>query len=161
MVLKMNTIIKFRIPGKIIAYKNPNITTKANSKYSRCPYKIRTYSDHKMKEYEQYIGLIAKNHMQLYNIKPLECAIILKIDAFFKIPTIFSKNQKDLILKGKIKYTNYPDLTNILKLVEDSIKNICFGDDCQTTKAIVSKNWCQNLESDSYIDIEIRKDIDD
>ena len=63
-----------------------------------------------------------------------------------------------LISEGRLKYLHYPDLTDIEKLVEDAVKNICFGDDCIVTRKETSKNWCKIKGEESYVDLEIKQD---
>ena len=147
-------MIKLRIKGAIVSYKNPKFTT-ANLRGRQ---RARAYSDPRMKEYQQYIGLLARNYMQLYRIKPLQGAIFFKMDAYFKIPLKFIERDVQLISEGRLKYLHYPDLTDIEKLVEDAVKNICFGDDCIVTRKETSKNWCKIKGEESYVDLEIKQD---
>ena len=136
-------MICFSVVGDIVEYKNP-----LKGKHS-------FYSPSIMKNYQYLISLTAKNYMQQHDIKPINGPVTLIIEAFFKIPSSFTELQIKDINEEKLIYTKKPDSTNILKLVEDALKNICFGDDDKVVNTVISKRYCKIPGRESYLNIII------
>jgi len=138
--------MKFRVVGDIVAYKNPKASFSG---------KIHMYSPKEMKIYQTAISLIARNYMQINNLAPISGAVKLSIWAYFKIPKSFKGSKLKHILGGTFKHTVKPDRTNILKCIEDAVKDICFGDDCVVTEGQIKKSYCKQIDQKTYFDIEI------
>jgi len=82
--------------------------------------------------------------------KPLENPLKMKIKAFCSIPTTYSKKKRLKCLCAMLRPAKKPDLSNILKIIEDSLNTVFFQDD----KQIVS------LEMEKYYDEVPRTEIE-
>lgn len=66
---------------------------------------------------------------QQWQIDPLECPIHLSVAAFFELPKSYSKKKAEAFNPG-YKPTK-PDLSNIIKQIEDCANGIIWKDDAQ------------------------------
>ena len=89
---------------------------------------VKAYDPTKSREYKKYIQLIAK-----YNAPktPVTGAVILSLKIYRKIPKVMSSKKRAAALSGKLRPTTKPDVSNILKGVEDALKGIWYADDSQ------------------------------
>jgi len=55
-------------------------------------------------------------------LSPLPGAIQLKFVFFMPVPESTSKKRKDFMLQGEIQHLHKPDLTNMVKLMEDCLE---------------------------------------
>lgn len=60
-----------------------------------------------------------------------EKQLAMKITAFYQIPKSASKKKSDVMLSGEIRPTKKPDLSNVIKCVEDALNGVAYGDDSQ------------------------------
>lgn len=100
----------------------------------------KMYRNKETKVFEEAVGYIAKNYMQKRSLTPLHGAIALRL-----INYIYSK--KNINPDGSMKSiycTEKPDNTNVLKSIEDGLKNICFGDDKSVVDTHVTKYFCDS-----------------
>ena len=61
------------------------------------------------------------------------------IRAEYAIPMTTSKRKRQLMLSGQIRPTKKPDLTNILKIIEDALNKIAYKDDSQIVSIVAEK----------------------
>lgn len=92
--------------------------------------KNKLYKSQECEDFEWHIGLCAK--VASAGMPKLEGAIKLILNIY-----IYSTKPRK-----SIYCTNKPDCTNILKSVEDGMKNICFKDDKDVAKQETAKYWC-------------------
>ena len=62
---------------------------------------------------------------------PCEGPVELKMTAYMPVPASWSKKKKAAALAGTIRPTGKPDASNILKNLEDGMRQIVFRDDSQ------------------------------
>lgn len=120
----VNYKIKFIIPGHPFTKK----------------YKIsgnKMYKNNKTRSFEEGIQLIAKNYMMKHNLKPLEGCIFLKLIIY-----VYQRKITVTGINNMIFCTKSPDCTNVLKSVEDGLKNICFLDDRKVVSVKLEKYCC-------------------
>jgi Holliday junction resolvase RusA-like endonuclease len=60
---------------------------------------------------------------------PLDCALRIDLSAEFGIPASWSKKRVAAAIAGAIRPTKRPDLSNIIKQVEDALNGVVFRDD--------------------------------
>lgn len=97
-----------------------------------------TYTPQKTVDYE---NLVKFSYLQITNDKLVDCAIKIKIKAYFEPPKSTSKKKyKELIGKP---YTKYPDGDNICKAVCDGLNGIAFDDDKQISEIHVYKKYAK------------------
>ena len=81
--------------------------------------------------------------------RPLE----MNIKAYYKIPKSASKNVRQFMLDGHSRPTKKPDLSNVVKVVEDALNNVAYYDDVQIVKITAEKYYSDNPR----VEIEIRE----
>lgn len=67
--------------------------------------------------------------------------IVLRVRAVFPIPQSKTKQEKALMLAGKIKPTVKPDVDNVIKAVLDALNGVAFPDDKAVTWLIGEKEY--------------------
>jgi Holliday junction resolvase RusA-like endonuclease len=60
---------------------------------------------------------------------PLDCAVRVDLSAEFSIPSSWSRKKQAAALTGVIRPTKRPDLSNVIKQVEDAFNGVVFRDD--------------------------------
>lgn len=63
--------------------------------------------------------------------QPLTGPLQLDVHAEFRIPQSFSKAKRQAAILGELRPTKKPDLSNIIKQIEDAFNGIVFVDDAQ------------------------------
>ena len=107
-----------------------------------------TYTDKKTVDYE---NLVKFSYLQVSNDKLVDCAIKIKIKAYFEPPKSISKKKyKELIGKP---YTKSPDGDNICKAICDGLNGIAYNDDRQVAKLEIEKLYGEK----AYTEVEIKK----
>lgn len=93
-----------------------------------------TYTPQKTVDYE---NLVKFSYLQVTNDKLVDCAIKIKIKAYFEPPKSTSKKKyKELIGKP---YTKKPDIDNLCKSILDGLNGIAYTDDNQVTNLEIQK----------------------
>ena len=77
------------------------------------------------------------------NFKPLEGSLSLNMIAQFQVPKSTSKKKRADMLAGKIRPTKKPDLSNVIKIVEDALNMLAYRDDSQITMISARKTYCE------------------
>jgi Holliday junction resolvase RusA-like endonuclease len=88
---------------------------------------------------KQRIALYAKYHVTPILDGPIENTIELGIKFFFSMPKSWSKKKREKL--NKAYHTQKPDLTNCIKMVEDTLNGIFWKDDSQIAKIYAQKFW--------------------
>jgi len=89
-------------------------------------------------------NLIKETFMLFYpNFKPIQEAIILKINAYFSIPKSISKKKRDLMIEGKLRPIRRPDVDNCLKICMDALEKVAFLNDSQIIEARIKKFYSE------------------
>lgn len=70
-------------------------------------------------------------------VEPVE----LSVQAFFPVPSSWSKKRKAMALAGEIQHTVKPDGSNVLKSIEDALNGVVYADDSQIIKSTISKHY--------------------
>lgn len=114
--------MKFIIQGKATGKGRPRL-----GRYG-------TYTPQKTVDYE---NLVKFSYLQVTNDKLVDCAIKIKIKAYFEPPKSISKKKyKELIGKP---YMKKPDADNICKSILDGLNGIAYTDDNQVTNLEIQK----------------------
>ena len=110
--------ISITVPGEPVAKARPRFTKNGH-----------VYTPKKTAVYEQVIGLHARAAMKGHKI--LTGPIRLSVTAYMPIPQSWSRTQKTKAMSGALRHTKRPDLSNIIKSVEDALNGIVYADDAQ------------------------------
>jgi len=120
-------MIQLTIPGEPIGKARPRMTRNGI-----------VYTPKKTLNYETLIK-------ELFIIKypdfqPLEGPVRMSLSAWLKIPKT-SKKKTEAMENGEIRPTKKPDMSNILKSVEDALNNLAYRDDKQIVEVEIEKKY--------------------
>jgi len=121
--------IEFTVPGKPVPMARPRVTMHG------------TYTPKRCRDYKTSVAMFARRAM--HDREPLEGAIVCRIDLSFDIPKSYKEGKLLAARHNVIKPVgrNTGDADNHAKAVLDALKGICWGDDSQVTKLIVTKRF--------------------
>lgn len=120
-------MIKLIIPGEPMGKARPRMT--------------KTGFVYNPKKSVNYETLIKELFIIKYpDFQPLEGPVRMRLWAWMKMPKA-SKKKIEAMKSGEIRPTKKPDLSNILKIVEDSLNSLAFFDDKQIVEARVEKRY--------------------
>ena len=120
-------IIQFAVPGEPKG-KGTHRTSKG-----------RAYADPATKAYEQMVGMCAR--IAIGPRRPLEGPVSLEIDAVATPPASWSKKRRQRAASGFEFPTVKPDLSNVIKAIEDGCKGIAWLDDKQVVELTAAKRY--------------------
>ncbi len=126
-------IVNFTVYGEPVAQGRPKFTTAGGF--------VRAYDPARSREYKQYVRAEA---LRVKPEKPLEGELTMQVDIYREIPKSFSKKKITEAIEGRLRPTTKPDVSNIIKGVEDAIKGIIYKDDSQIVDLSVSK-WYSEI----------------
>lgn len=127
----MSNVLAFEIPGQPIGQGRP--------KFSTINGHARAYDPEKSRNYKAYIRMLATQAMKASGFTMIEGPCSIEIFAFFEVPKSKSKKFREAALSGLEYPTKKPDLSNIIKGIEDAINNLVYKDDA----CIVSLSVCK------------------
>ena len=111
---------KVVIGGEPVPQGRPRLTTINGYARAYDPVKSRTY--------KQLIKLLAQQYAPE---KPVENPVVLSVLIYHKIPKSFSKKKRMQIELGYLRPTTKPDISNVVKGVEDALNGVWYKDDSQ------------------------------
>lgn len=123
--------LMFEIPGSPIGQGRP--------KFSTINGHAKAYDPEKSRNYKAYVRMLATQAMKDSGFTMIEGPCCLSIDAYFEVPKSKSKKFREAALSGLEYPTKKPDLSNIVKGIEDAINNLVYKDDA----CIVSLSVCK------------------
>lgn len=86
-------------------------------------------------EKKKYVKYLHQEIAKQYNGKPLTFEVSLHVTYVFK----FRKRDKRFEKLGWMPMAQRPDLTNLIKPVEDAMQGVCFLDDSQVVETSMKK----------------------
>ena len=123
--------VEFAVPGEPVAKGRARA-------FIRCG-KIGHYTPDKTATYESLVRLFASRAMG--NKPPMNEAIMLTVDAFFSIPRSWPLSKQEDAEVWKIRKISRPDLSNVVKSVEDALNGVVWVDDSQIVQLHASKHY--------------------
>lgn len=117
--------VNFTIPGKPFAWKRPRFNRKTGA----------TFNDAAQESYYSTVASIALRHLN----QPLDGPVGMTVMATFAMPKSWSK-KKRAAMAGK-PHTQKPDLSNLVKAIEDAANRVLFLDDSQIAAGAQTKVW--------------------
>lgn len=98
----------------------------------------RSYTPEQTVNYENFVKLCyIEQKGEFFGEKPLR----MEITAYYPIPKSARKKQLAKMLTGEIRPTKKPDLTNVVKSIEDGLNFVAYKDDSQIVTLITIKNY--------------------
>lgn len=98
-----------------------------------------TYTPERTRNAEAYVRMLAAQEMA--GRAPFPGPVALTLRAIMPVPASWSKKKQAAALAGEILPTRKPDLSNVLKLVEDGLNGIVIVDDVQIVDQSVQKRY--------------------
>lgn len=132
--------IHFIIPGDPVGKGRARVTKTGHA-----------YTPQKTRDYEELVKLSClAAHCPPF---PKGVPIILTMIATYPIPKSASKKRRQMMIDGEILPTCKPDLSNVLKAVEDGLNNgIGYHDDSQIYMEFTAKKYGERSEVEVWID---------
>lgn len=121
----------FTVPGDPVA--------KGRAKVSTFGGKVRAYTPPKTRNYETLVRLACEQAMD--GQTPFDGPLYLRMDVYLSIPESWSKRKKAAALEGTVFPTKKPDLSNVLKAVEDGMNSVAYTDDSRIVNLASSKRY--------------------
>lgn len=113
--------LMLEIPGSPIGQGRP--------KFSTINGHAKAYDPEKSRNYKAYVRLLATQAMKDSGFTMIEGPCCLSIDAYFEVPKSKSKKFREAALSGLEYPTKKPDLSNIIKGIEDALNGLAYKDD--------------------------------
>ena len=127
--------LMFEIPGSPIGQGRP--------KFSTINGHAKAYDPEKSRNYKAYVKLLATQAMKDTGFTMLEGPCCLDILAFFEVPKSKSKKFRERALMGLERPTKKPDLSNIIKGIEDALNGLAYKDDSSIVYLSVAKHYSE------------------
>ena len=89
---------------------------------------VKAYDPAKSRDYKQYVRLVAAQDAP---DAPVTGAVVLSLKIYRAVPKSMSKKKREAALAGQLRPTTKPDVSNVLKGVEDALKGLWYVDDSQ------------------------------
>ena len=134
--------IQFTIPGTPVAKARPRVTRSGHA-----------YTPKKTADYEMRVKICVMQLMAVQRLRPTTEAVRLTVQAFFPIPASWTKAKKEKALNGDLKHTTKPDLSNIVKAVEDAMNGIVYKDDSQISEIVCVKRYSMSPKVDLTVEV--------
>lgn len=72
---------------------------------------------------------------------PLDDPVEMELDVFLPIPKSASRRRRELMATGAIRPAVRPDLSNVLKSVEDALNGVAYRDDSMIVHQVIKKQF--------------------
>ena len=99
---------------------------------------VKAYDPEKSRDYKSYVRLIAAQNAP---DSPVEGAIEFSLRIYRAIPKGMPKYKREAAKAGTLRPVTKPDVSNILKGVEDALKGVWYKDDSQIVGYGVLGKW--------------------
>ncbi|MEQ2868637.1 RusA family crossover junction endodeoxyribonuclease [Selenomonas noxia] len=99
---------------------------------------VKAYDPAKSRDYKSYVRLIAAQNAP---VTPVEGAIEFSLRIYRAIPKGMPKYKREAAKAGALRPVTKPDVSNVLKGVEDALKGVWYKDDSQIVGYGVLGKW--------------------
>ena len=99
---------------------------------------VKAYDPAKSRDYKSYVRLIAAQNAP---VTPVEGAIEFSLRIYRAIPKGMPKYKREAAKEGALRPVTKPDVSNVLKGVEDALKGVWYKDDSQIVGYGVLGKW--------------------
>ena len=107
-------------------------------RFSRQGSFVKAYDPAKSRDYKQYVRLVAAQDAPE---TPVTGAVLLSLRIYRSIPKSMPRYKREAALAGVLRPTTKPDVSNVLKGVEDALKGLWYADDSQIVGYGVLGKW--------------------
>jgi len=129
------TIRVLSIPGRPMGKQRPRV--------------LKNGVPYTPKETVNYETLVKQLYIQKYGQEmPFKHPVKMKIIAYLQIPKSASKVKAAAMERGDIRPTKKPDMSNIIKIIEDGLNGLAYCDDSQVVEVEAGKYYsnCPRVE---------------
>ena len=99
---------------------------------------VKAYDPAKSRDYKSYVRMIAAQNAP---VTPVEGAIEFSLRIYRAIPKGMPKYKREAAKDGRLRPVTKPDVSNVLKGVEDALKGVWYKDDSQIVGYGVLGKW--------------------
>lgn len=99
------------------------------------------YTDSKTRDYEAIVRKVFRKKYGMDAVIPEGYAILVRIDANYKVPDSDSRADKAAKLTGRIPVAIKPDADNIAKAIMDALNGEVWRDDAEVSSLFVVKRY--------------------
>lgn len=103
----------------------------------------QVFTPEKTAAYERKVAVACRLAMRAKSIKTFDCAVVMRVDAYFPIPKSATKAQRYAAIQGLCRPSK-PDIDNVEKSILDGCNGVAYIDDAQ-----VSDLRCRKLYATS------------
>jgi Holliday junction resolvase RusA-like endonuclease len=136
--------ITFTIPGEPVGKGRARAMVQAGH--------ARMYTPGKTRKYEARVKDIALRAMR--GTVPTRAACILNVTAYVQIPKSWTKRDTQKALDNEIRPTSKPDLSNVVKAIEDALNGAVYVDDSQIIQIHASR-W---YSAEPYVVVRVYRE---
>lgn len=133
--------LAFTVPGAARGKGRPRATTIGGH--------ARMFTDSKTASYENLVRMAAEK--ALGSRKPFDEPVHVSVRVRVQPPGSASKKATAAMLAGEIMPAKKPDLTNILKAVEDGANTVAFRDDSLIVRLLAFKTYAETAGVDVVV----------
>lgn len=133
--------ISITVPGEPVAKGRPRFTRTGH-----------VYTPKKTAIYETAVRMSVMAAMKGHKI--VTGAVRLTVTAFFPIPASYPLSKKAKAKAGILRHTKRPDLSNVVKAVEDALNGIGYADDAQIVSLIAKKAYSEIPRTEIIVEAE-------
>jgi Holliday junction resolvase RusA-like endonuclease len=129
-------LVFFDVPGAPVGKGRPRFSsgvTKAGKRFTRA------FTPPPTASYENLVKIQALKAMR--GRAPFEGPLTLFVRAHLSIPSSWSRRKREQAVDGLIFPTVKPDLSNIVKAIEDAMNGIVYRDDAQISEFVCFKDY--------------------
>jgi Holliday junction resolvase RusA-like endonuclease len=139
--------LKIVIPGEPCAQGRPRFSTHGGF--------VKAYDPAKSRNYKAFVKYVATHEATkqgwLYTELPLSMSVI----AYMTIPKSKSKKFRKAAMEGEERPTKKPDLSNIVKGVEDALNGVLYKDDSQIVNLAMEKYYSEEPRLEVTLSLEV------
>lgn len=126
-------MIHFDIPGTPQSQLRPRAVRRGKG--------VMMYDPKQVKEYKEYVALIARQHAPA---SPLDGALDVRIRFYMPIPRSTTKKDREAMKQEIMLPAKRPDADNLCKSVLDAGNKILYEDDSQIVRLTAEKFYSDN-----------------
>lgn len=125
----MNREVSFSIEGKAVPWQRAGL------------HKGRPFTPKPTRDWQRLVANHARKAMGLY--MPMQGPVSLSVQFYQKVPPSWPRLKRQRAIECEIWPTARPDLSNLVKSIEDACNGILFNDDAQIVSLRVLKLYSQ------------------
>ena len=140
-------ILKLIIPGEPCAQGRPRFSTHGGF--------VKAYDPAKSRNYKAFVKYVATHEAQKQGWGYTELPLSMSVIAYMGIPKSKSKKFREAAMAGSERPTKKPDLSNIVKGVEDALNGLLYKDDSQIVNLALEKYYSEEPRLEVTLTLDV------